>query len=139
MKVLVLALAAALLPACGTMGEIGGPSEEEVSRALDSASGAVARVDEVEVRIARLESRLLSERRSRAALEKRLERALERRSDRFSEAVAALRKRLREVGEAGRSIGAEASSALSEAREAARALSVLTRRFDYHLKSGERG
>ena len=138
-RVVALALAAAMLSACGTLGEIGGPSEQELSNALDSAARAAARADELEVRIARLESRFASERRERAAVERRLERGLERRSERFTEAVAKLRKSLDEVREAGRSLEADAANALSEARDAARALAVLTRRFDYHLRSHDRG
>ena len=129
-----LTLAALALISCGPAGSLDRSAERRLEGARATASEALERVDDLEARLAGLEGDLRASRREKRGSE----RALQRRSARLRDMVDGLRDSLRELREASGSIEENVAAALSVANSAARDLSVLTRRFDYHLRSGGR-
>ena len=127
--------AVALLTACGPLGDLGASSEADVHKARADAERALARAAELDDALADLQGELRLTRRRQASLEDRIE----RRSRRLRASVGKLRGALGDLREANASIDEEASRAIALADQAVRDLSVLTRRFDYHLRSGGRG
>ena len=126
-----LAAAALLSVSCGPAGALDRSAERRLEGARVDASEALERVDDLEARLGELGEELRSSRRGQDGLE----RALQRRGERFREVVATLRGSLKELREVSGSIEDDAAAALSVAHSTARDLSVLTRRFDYHLRS----
>ena len=123
-------LAAVVLSACGRTAPAEPRSNEGLEDVRAEAESAVADVAELHTRVVRLERRLLraqgAQRKLRhnvAAKRARLEKSVAR----LEEVSATLREK---SSDAARSAAAAADAATSAARD----LTVLTRRFDYHLR-----
>ena len=127
--------ALALLTACGPLGDLGASSEADAHEARADAERALARAAKLDDAVTNLQGKLRLTRRRQAFLEDRMQ----RRSERLSESLGKLRAALGDLREANAATGEEASRAIALADKATRDLSVLTRRFDYHLRSGGHG
>jgi hypothetical protein len=129
----LLVVVVATLTACGRGTE---PIDAETQRSVDAAEATAERAletaEDVEVRVTGLETDLLEALRARRALARQVETGQKR----LRASMAALRSALEELRSKTRGAGDDAAAALDAAAAAARDLSVLTRRFDYHLRSG---
>ncbi|CAN5668616.1 hypothetical protein BH24ACT26_BH24ACT26_04140 [soil metagenome] len=131
----ILTLAASSLVACGGPEALDPAAQRSVEAAEVAAEEALARSEDLELRIAGLEDDLVGVRRDRRALA----RELSTRNGRLQESMAALRSSLKELRALSAGATDEAESAAATAAAVTRDLTVLTRRFDYHLRSrGER-
>jgi TolA-binding protein len=127
---LAVLLAAVALTACGRTAPVRPRPTEGLEDVRAEAQSTAADVAELHTRVVRLERRLLraqsAQRKLRhnvAAKRARLEKSVAR----LEETLAALRKK---SSAAARGAAAAAEVAASAARD----LTVLTRRFDYHLR-----
>jgi hypothetical protein len=123
-------LAAAALTACGRAEAIDPQAQQRLSSVQEDAETALADVAELHVRVVRAERRLL---RAQAA-HRKLRRSMGSDVRRLQKAVDALRATARELRRDSSRAADEAASAAQAAATAARDLTVLTRRFDYHLR-----
>lgn len=130
----LLLMAAALSSSCGVAGGLDAATERDLAGARASAKEALARVERLEDRLTEVEAVLRSARSERAAVE----RLVRRRAERLGAAVTRLRSSLEELRAKGSAVAEDAARALATATAAARDISVLTRRFDYHLRSHDR-
>jgi hypothetical protein len=122
------------LAACGGVtpfsGDDEGPDPAEV--AADDARAALEYAEDVGRELVELKGAFTaSERRA-----ERLARTSARRAERMDRALARLRDALDRLRQEATGAGGQAREALAAASGAARDLAVLTRRFDYHLRSG---
>jgi hypothetical protein len=126
-------LAIALLAgvACGRAEPLDAAAQQSVDEAEAAAAEALDLAERLEVRVAGVESDILEARRARRALQ----RDLGREQRRLGDAVAKLRTALDDLRSESAAASEEGKSALAAATSAARDLAVLTRRFDYHLRS----
>ena len=125
---LILAVAALVLPACGREGsDAATQAAAEQSRLLDDARAEIAA----------LEARALELEESLAAIEEEREDAgtrVDRVTERLMSSLAKVREALSETKAAGNSAAGDAASALANAGAALRDLTILENRFEYHLR-----
>jgi conjugal transfer/entry exclusion protein len=126
-------LAVALLSgvACGRAEPLDAAAQQSVDEAEAAAAEALDVAESLEVRVAGVESDLLEARRARRVLE----RGFASKQRRLADSVAELRSAIKDLRSASANASDEAKSALGTATTATRDVAVLTRRFDYHLRS----
>ena len=122
------------LASCGRDDPAAGAEDPAVREAAKAAEAAQADLDELRAELSDLESEfddvrtdlddLRAQRKNAAA-------RIERVAGRIWDSIASLRTALNEV----EGTSAEIAAAFGEARAAARALSVLESRFEYHLRN----
>ena len=121
-----------LILALGACGEDGSPTgailEDEEARKL--ASDSMRAVDLLEERADELEAELEELRSGRSEAADRLETVTQR----LWSSLSKVREALAEVKGGNAAAASEASSALSQASSAARSLTILENRFEYHLR-----
>ena len=123
---LVLAIA---LAACGSGEPLDNAAQDRIDAAEAQAADALEAVDSLTERLTEMEDEL-----GDAALDrKQLDKQLDKLSKSLDAEIAALKEQLKD---AKASNAEAAAAALAAAQQAARNLSVLERRFDYHLKNG---
>jgi ABC-type transporter Mla subunit MlaD len=130
-----LIVAALLLSSCGVAGGVDEATKQGLEGARAEARRALARAGRLEDRLQGLAHDLKAARGDLAALQRRVG----RRQERLDGAVSQLRSALRDLRQTSSEAVEGAAEALAAAGRATRDLSVLTRRFDYHLKSHGRG
>lgn len=125
---LVLALAALILSACG----------REISHEATRAAAEQGRLlEEARAEIAALEERTRELEESLARVEDQRDIAgtrVDRVSERLWSSLAKLREALSETKASGKSAAGDAASALANASAALRDLTILENRFEYHLR-----
>lgn len=127
-----LALVALALASCGGAETLGDAAQEQIDEAGSQATEALATVDSLTERVSVLEDELAG-----VTLErKRLSKRLDEMASALALQVERLEKKLAAANGSASAAAASAESALAAAREAARNLTVLEQRFDYHLKNG---
>jgi septal ring factor EnvC (AmiA/AmiB activator) len=125
--VLVLAIA---LAACGSAEPLDEAAQERIDAAEAQAADALAAVDSLTERLTEMEDELGDVALDRKQVDKRLDKL----SASLDAQIAALKEQLKN---AKASNADAAASALAAAQQAARDLSVLEKRFNYHLKNGD--
>ena len=120
----------AVLGACGDAEAVDPGVERRIDRALERAEAAEESVAGLERRIENLSERLADAEDARADLAA----DLDEKASRLRRALRDARVAVDGVRGAADAAARQASSALAEARQAARDLSVLGQRYDYHLK-----
>jgi predicted nucleic acid-binding Zn-ribbon protein len=123
-------LAAVAVTACGRAEATDPQALQRLESLQEDAQSAVDEVASLHVRVVRLERRLL---RAQSA-HRRLRRGAATDLRRLTRSVDALRKSSKELAEVSAAAGERAEEAARAASSAARDLTVLTRRFDYHLR-----
>ena len=124
--VAAVVLSAALLGACGS-----GEGDEQLARATEQSEQALGRIGELEARLDELEGDLDSARAGNEDLTGRLDGV----SGRLEKSIDKLRGSLDKLESSVAGAGADADDALGVAGEAARDISVLGNRLDYHLRN----
>ena len=122
----VVVISSVALSACGT-----GDSDEALVAARRESRDALEQIKELEARTAELEEELGALRSGGDDLEARLEslsKKLDGKADRLQTGLANAKS-------SAASASAEAADALGTASEAAREISVLTNRLNYHLRN----
>ena len=134
-RLMASVLVVPLLAACGDQETIDPAAAERMEQAQEEAESAMAAVRSLRERVAELETDLEAAEGSASEARSKLDEVAER-------LWASLRKVRSSIGEAEASASdaaGAASAALVEAEAAAKDLSVLQERFDYHLsQSGGR-
>jgi chromosome condensin MukBEF ATPase and DNA-binding subunit MukB len=120
----------ATLTACARAPSVDPQAQQRLESVQADAQAAVEDVADLHVRIVRLERRLLRSQAAHRRL-KRTSRAADKVLEKSVENLEAAAKELRARASAASDRGAEAAQV---AAAAARDLTVLTRRFDYHLR-----
>ncbi|MGH2749710.1 MAG: hypothetical protein ACRDK3_02360 [Actinomycetota bacterium] len=123
--VAVVVLASAALPACGS-----GEGEQALASAREQTREALARLERLEGRIDELESELGDARVSNDGVSARLDDLARK----LKKSTARLEGSLGEAEGSATSAGGRAEEALGVAGEAARDISILTNRLNYHLR-----
>lgn len=127
-----LVLVALALASCGGAEPLGDAAQEQIDDAGSQATEALAAVDSLTERLSVLEDELAG-----VTLErKRLSEQLDEMASTLALQLKRLEKKLAAAKGSAAAAAASADSALAAAQEAARNLTVLERRFDYHLKNG---
>jgi chromosome segregation ATPase len=124
--VAAVVLSAALLGACGS-----GEGDEQLARAQEQSEQALDRIGELEARFDELEGDLDAARASNEDLTGRLDAV----NGKLEKSIDKLRGSLDELETSVAGAGADADDALGAAGEAARDISVLGNRLDYHLRN----
>ena len=124
--VAAVVLSAALLGACGS-----GEGDEQLARAQEQSDQALDRIGELEARLDELEGDLDAARAGNEELTGRLDAV----SGKLGKSIDKLRGSLDELETSVAGAGADADDALGVAGEAARDISVLGNRLDYHLRN----
>ena len=116
------------LGACGDDSPTGALLKDTEAREL--ASDSMRAVDLLEERAGELEAELEELRSGRSEAADRLETVTQR----LWSSLSKVREALAEVKDGNAAAASEASSALSQASSAARSLTILENRFEYHLR-----
>jgi predicted nucleic acid-binding Zn-ribbon protein len=125
-----VAAAAATLTACGRAPSVDPEAQQRLEEVRDEAQAAADDVADLHVRVVRLERRLL---RSQSA-HRRLQRALSTQEKILEKSVESLEATTKELRKSSTIASDRANEAAEAASAAARDLTVLTRRFNYHLR-----
>jgi outer membrane murein-binding lipoprotein Lpp len=124
--VAAVVLSAALLGACGS-----GEGDERLARATEQSEQALGQIVELKARLDELEGDLDSARAGNEELTGRLDAV----SGRLERSIDKLRGSLGKLESSVAGAGDDADEALGVAGEAARDISVLSNRLDYHLRN----
>jgi hypothetical protein len=124
------AVAAAALTACGQSPSVDSRAQQRLEEAQEVARTAADDVAELHVRVVRLERRLLGAQ----SAQRRWKRAAAANDKLLRKSVKAYRASVRELARTSSRAADRADEAARAAQGAARELTVLTRRFNYHLR-----
>jgi uncharacterized protein YoxC len=125
----ILALGTLVLPACGP-GEETDEAERAAAEQAERLDEALGEIEDLKLRTQELEDELAvieDDRQAKAA-------DLDRVSERLWASLAKLRGALADAKASVDSASSEASSALANAGAAAREVTILENRFEYHLR-----